>query len=59
MTKRTIRGMLPWKKSRGKEAFRLIKCFNTLPEEYSGKDKITFKKASAPNVQLKRLVELI
>ena len=58
LAKRTIRGMLPWKRTRGKDAFKLIKCFNETPAEYSGKDKITFKKAKSPNLTLKRLLEL-
>ncbi len=29
--KRTVRGMLPYKKSRGKEAYKRLKVFNRLP----------------------------
>ncbi|MEM2707667.1 MAG: 50S ribosomal protein L13 [Candidatus Pacearchaeota archaeon] len=35
--RRIIRGMLPWKKARGKEAFKRIKCFKGVPKEYEGK----------------------
>lgn len=35
--RRAIRGMLPWKKPRGKAAFRNVKVFVGIPEEYSGK----------------------
>ncbi len=31
--KRSIRGMLPYKKSKGREALDRIKCFNGMPEE--------------------------
>lgn len=33
--KRIIRGMLPYKKPRGREAFSRIKCFRNIPEELS------------------------
>lgn len=31
LLKRIIRGMLPWKKDRGREAFKRIKCFKGIP----------------------------
>lgn len=39
--KRTIRGMLPYEKGRGKEALKNIFCYNSIPEEF--KDKKMFK----------------
>ena len=45
-TRRTIRGMLPWKIARGKEAFRKIRCYNGIPEQFQGKELITLQKAS-------------
>lgn len=44
--RRTIRGMLPWKLSRGKEAFRRIKCFRGVPEEFAGQEQIILKESS-------------
>lgn len=41
--KRTIRGMLPYKKGRGAEAFKRIKCYNLVPkgiEAGKGKNKV-------------------
>ena len=32
MVKRTIRGMLPWKRSRGRDAYKLVKCHVGVPE---------------------------
>jgi len=40
--KRTIRGMLPYKKPRGRDAFKRIKCFSGVPAEFNDKEKITF-----------------
>ena len=36
--RRVIRGMLPWKLSRGKAAFRRVKVFIGTPQEFSGKE---------------------
>jgi len=35
--RRVIRGMLPWKKSRGKEAFRRVHVYMGIPPDYLGK----------------------
>ena len=34
--RRSIRGMLPWKTTRGREAFKRIMCYRGLPEEFKG-----------------------
>ncbi len=34
--RRSIRGMLPWKTTRGKEAFKRVMCYRGLPEEFKG-----------------------
>ena len=36
--KRTIRGMLPYKKERGREAFRRIICYKSVPESLKNKE---------------------
>jgi len=41
IVKRTIRGMLPYKKGKGRGAFKRILCYKGIPEEY--KDKKMFK----------------
>jgi len=50
--KRVIRGMLPYKKSKGREAFQRIKCFVGMPEDI--KDLETIEKANVnkmPNLK--------
>jgi large subunit ribosomal protein L13 len=65
MLKRIIRGMLPYKKPRGDAAFKKIKCYNTVPEQFQGKESLTLKEANVkklPNLKfitLKRLCELL
>ena len=36
--RRAIRGMLPWKSTRGKEAYNKIRCYTDIPEEFAGKE---------------------
>lgn len=44
--RRTIRGMLPWKQSRGKEAFKRVKCFRGVPEEFARQGQIVLRESS-------------
>ncbi len=41
--RRSIRGMLPWDKTRGREAYKRIMCHVGVPEELAGKDAIVVK----------------
>jgi large subunit ribosomal protein L13 len=34
--KRAVRGMLPFKKDRGRQAFKRLKCYNGVPKEFAG-----------------------
>ena len=36
--KRTVRGMLPWKSRRGRDAYRRLKVFVGIPDELKGKE---------------------
>ena len=52
--KRVIRGMLPYKQAKGRDAFERIKCYSGVPEELSGKEAMTIEKADVsklPTVQ--------
>jgi large subunit ribosomal protein L13 len=48
--RRVVRGMLPWKKAKGKAAFHRVHVFMGVPEEFSG--KATMK---APGADVSRL----
>jgi len=37
LLRRIIRGMLPWKRTRGREAFKRVKCYKGIPLEFEGK----------------------
>lgn len=38
--KRVVRGMLPYKKPRGKAAFRLLRVYTGIPDEYKGSSTV-------------------
>jgi large subunit ribosomal protein L13 len=38
--KRTVRGMLPWDKPRGREAYRKLKVYVGVPKEFEGAEKL-------------------
>jgi len=43
--------MLPWKKPRGKSAFRNVKVFIGMPEEYAGKPLRRLPEADASKLR--------
>ena len=46
IVRRTIRGMLPYKKEKGRKAFERIKCFIGVPEEFKEKQAETVENAN-------------
>lgn len=61
LLKRTIRGMLPWGQSRGREAYKRIKCYNGVPKEFQGKQFETVAQANVsklPHYKFMKLSEL-
>lgn len=62
--RRVVRGMLPWKKSRGKDAFRRVRVFIGTPSDYQGKPSVKIEDASAsrlrvPYISVSQLAEEI
>ncbi len=53
--RRSIRGMLPWKQTRGKEAFKRIMCFVGIPEEFAQEKAIKVDGASAKKLPILKL----
>src|SRR2546422_7875483 len=50
--RRVIRGMLPWKKSHGKEAFHRVVVYIGIPKEYEGKTYNTISHANASKLRV-------
>ncbi|MBI2670563.1 50S ribosomal protein L13 [Candidatus Woesearchaeota archaeon] len=46
LVRRIVRGMLPFKKSRGRNAFRNVMCYNKIPDSLKDAKAITLKEAS-------------
>lgn len=51
--RRTVRGMLPWDKSRGREAFRNLRVFVGVPEELKNNTFEKVKSADAEKLRTK------
>lgn len=49
--RRTVRGMLPFKKSKGKVAFKGLKAFVGVPEEYTDVELVTIPEAEYNNIK--------
>jgi len=60
--RRAIRGMLPWKSTRGREAFKRIMCHVGVPTEFADKELITIEDASVnklPTLKYIRVGEIM
>ncbi len=57
IVRKTIRGMLPHRKAHGREAFRRLKVYIGVPEEYEAAEKETFDKIQASRLS-KRYVTI-
>ena len=57
IVRKTIRGMLPHRKTHGREAFRRLKVHIGVPEEFEAADKETIEKIQA-NILGKRYVTI-
>ncbi|MEK6984593.1 MAG: 50S ribosomal protein L13 [Nanoarchaeota archaeon] len=51
LVKRTIRGMLPFKRSRGKNAFKNVRCYIGVPENLIGQNVLTVENASTEKLE--------
>jgi large subunit ribosomal protein L13 len=51
IVKRTIRGMLPWKKPKGRSAFKRLKVYVGIPEELKNKEFIKLEDADVKKLK--------
>ena len=56
--KRAIRGMLPYKKSKGQEAFKRILCYDTIPEEFKDLKLVTIDDANIDNSRMSKYMSI-
>ena len=50
--RRVVRGMLPWKKSRGKDAFKRVRVFIGTPADYQGRPSVKIEDANASRLRV-------
>ena len=58
IVKRSIRGMIPYQKPHGREAFKRLKCYNDIPEEFSKAKIEKIKEAEKKPVDFMTIEEL-
>ncbi|HDQ05799.1 MAG TPA: 50S ribosomal protein L13 [Candidatus Bathyarchaeota archaeon] len=51
IVRRTVRGMLPWKKPKGRQAYKRLKVYLGAPKEFDGKEVQTILDASAEKLK--------
>lgn len=51
IVRRTVRGMLPWRKPKGKQAYKRLRVFLGVPEEFKGKEMETIPEANAAKLR--------
>lgn len=56
--RRTVRGMLPWKINRGKEAYKRVMCYLGVPDELHGEHMITLERADISKTKSLRYLTL-
>ncbi|HID40612.1 MAG TPA: 50S ribosomal protein L13 [Pyrodictium sp.] len=56
--KRAVRGMLPYKQERGRRAFKRLRVYVGVPQEYADAEKITFPDASYTKLKIPKYVTL-
>ena len=53
MLRKMIRGMLPWPKPRGKEAYKRIQAFIGVPDEYADSERIVLENSRYKSLRRK------
>jgi len=56
--KRVIRGMVPYRTLRGKEAMKRINCLNKMPKEYEGKEFAVLPKTDVSKLKINKYVSV-
>jgi len=58
IVKRTIRGMLPHKQARGREALKRVICYIKVPEEYVDKEPETIESADSAHLKVGKMLRI-
>jgi len=55
IVRRAIRGMLPWKRKRGRDAFKRLKVWVGMPEEFKDQELIQLKESDVNKLKCKHI----
>lgn len=58
LLRRTVRGMLPIRKSKGREAFDRLSAYSGIPSQFEGEDMETFPKSNVNQLSTRRFIRL-
>ncbi|MFH1775005.1 MAG: 50S ribosomal protein L13 [Methanobacteriota archaeon] len=58
IVRRAVRGMLPYKKAKGKNAFKSLKVYAGIPKELEGKEMETIEVANASKLRVPKYIKL-
>lgn len=58
IVRRSIRGMLPWKKDKGRQAYKRLKVYVGIPEELVGKEFVRFNDADVSKLRTKKYIRV-
>ncbi len=58
IVKRSVRGMIPYQKPHGREAFKRLKCYIGIPEEFQGQTPETLEKSKRRHINYITIEEL-
>lgn len=56
--RRTVRGMLPTRKKKGREAYDRLEAYSGVPSRFEGKETETFPKANVNQLNTRRFIRL-
>ncbi len=54
IVRRAVRGMLPWKKDKGRQAYKKLKVYVGIPEDLTGKEFVRFNEADVSKLRTKK-----
>ncbi len=58
LVRRAIRGMLPYKKDRGRKAFKKVMCYMGVPDEYKNQKIETIKEANISRLKVSKYISI-
>ena len=58
LVRRAIRGMLPYKQERGKNAFKKVMCYMGIPDEYKNQKIETVKQAAISRLKVSKYISI-